>query len=173
MKIMIVYATIEGHTRAIAEFLNKEAEKRGHISGLFNATVSPPSPDGYDAVIVAGSVHAGKYQTSIEHFVREYHEMINAKKSAFLSVSLTAASDDKESWKELEQQTTDFFIATGWNPTLTEFVAGALLYTRYDFFKRFIMRTMNKKSGGDTDTSRDHIYTDWEQVKQIIGKLET
>lgn len=173
MKIMIVYSTTEGHTRTIADFLEEEADKPGHQAGLFNATVQPPSPEGYDAVIIAGSVHAGKYQTSIEHYAREYHRELNELPLIFISVSLTAASDDDVSWKELKQQTESFMLSTGLKPDHTEYVAGALLYTKYDFFKRFIMRSINKKSGGDTDTSQDHVYTDWEQIAAIPAKLES
>jgi menaquinone-dependent protoporphyrinogen oxidase len=173
MKLMIVYATTEGHTRTVAKFLEKEAGKSGHKTGLFNANIDPPSLDGYDAVIVAGSVHMGKYQTSIEHFVKKYHEKLNTLNSAFLSISLAAASNDEESWKELEQQTTDFLVSTSWKPAFIEYVAGALLYTQYDFFKRFVMRLISKKSGGDTDTSHDHVYTNWKQVQNVIQKLES
>lgn len=173
MKIMIVYSTTEGHTRTIADFLEEEAKKMGHKAGLFNATVKPPSPKGYNAVIIAASVHAGKYQSSIEHYAREYHRELNELPVIFMSVSLTAASDDEASWKELKEQTESFMLSTGLEPDHTEYVAGALLYTRYDFFKRFIMRNINKKSGGDTDTSQDHVYTDWEQVAGIPVKLES
>ncbi|PWN06536.1 flavodoxin domain-containing protein [Rhodohalobacter mucosus] len=171
MKIMIVYSTTEGHTRTIAEFLDQEIKKLGHTAGLFNATVKPPTPEGYDAVILAGSVHAGKYQTAIEHYAREYHRELNELPVLFMSVSLTAASDDDASWKELKEQTDSFMLSTGLKPDQIEYVAGALLYTKYDFFKRFIMRSINKKSGGDTDTSQDHVYTDWDRVAEIPAKL--
>ena len=39
-------------------------------------------------------------------------------------------------------------------------VAGALLYTRYNIFKRWIMKRIVAKAGGDTDVSRDYDYTD-------------
>lgn len=171
MKLMIVYATTEGHTRTIAEFLEKEAEKKEITAGLFDATVKPPSPEEYDAVIVAASIHAGKYQTAIEHFVQEHHQSLNRMKSLFVSVSLTAAADEPESWKELKQQTEDFLLSTGWNPAHVEYTAGALLYTKYDYLKRFIMRMISKKAGGDTDTSKDHVYTDWEKLKSVLDRV--
>ena len=92
-------------------------------------------------------------------------------KTIFIPVSLTAATDEPESWKELNKQTEDFLITTGWQPGLIEHTAGALLYTKYDFFKRFLMRMISKRSGGDSDTSRDYIYTDWDKLKNMIGKL--
>ncbi len=172
MKLLIVYGTTEGHTRKISEFLKEEAEKSGHKVEMFDATLSPPSPRGYHTAIIAGSIHAGNYQTSIQHYAREYHEILNNMKSAFLSVSLVAASQDEESWKELKEHTNTFLSLTGWTPDHIEQVAGALLYTKYDFFKRFIMRLISKRSGGDIDTTRDYEYTDWDQVKGILKKLE-
>jgi menaquinone-dependent protoporphyrinogen oxidase len=171
MKIMIIYSTTEGHTRTIGEFLRDEALKAGHLPALFDSTVKPPSPEEYEAVIIAGSVHAGKYQAALQHYVHEHHETLNKMNTVFLSVSLTAASDETESWKELRQQTEDFLIATGWKPALIEYVAGALLYTKYDFLKRFLMRVISKRSGGDIDSSKDYIYTDWEQVKGVLEKV--
>ena len=48
-----------------------------------------------------------------------------------------------------------------------ELVAGALLYTRYNFLVRFVMRQITKAEGGDTDTSRDYEYTDWDAVDRF------
>jgi menaquinone-dependent protoporphyrinogen oxidase len=172
MNISIIYATTEGHTRTIADFLKNEAEKAAHTADLFDATENPPPPQKYDAIIIAASIHAGKYQSAIEHYVREHHKTLNSMPSLFIPVSLTAAADEPESWNELNEQTEDFLIATGWQPGVTEHTAGALLYTKYDFLKRFLMRVISNRSGGDTDTSRDFIYTDWEKLQQVTGKLE-
>lgn len=173
MKLMIIYGTTEGHTRKICEFLKNEAEKSGHQAELFDATQQPPLPDKYDAIIIAGSVHAGTYQNSVRHYVEELHEELNNMKSHFLSVSLAAATDEQEIWDELKNQTEKFLLQTGWNPKHIEYVAGALLYTKYDFFKRLLMRLISKRSGGETDTSKDHEYTDWNQVRDLINQLES
>jgi len=38
------------------------------------------------------------------------------------------------------------------------------MYSRYGFLKRMMLRAIAKREGGDTDTSKDHVYTDWGQV---------
>lgn len=172
MKLMVVYATTEGQTRKICEFIRDESEKAGHIPALFDAMVAPPDPSEFDAVLIAASLHGGKYQVTVKDFVQKYHSSLNNMNSAFLSVSLTAATDEPESWKELKQHTEDFLTETGWKPAFIEQVAGALLYTQYDYFKRFIMRMISRRSGGDTDTTQDHEYTDWKQVRSVIDKIE-
>lgn len=174
MKLLIIYGTTEGQTRKICEFLQKEAQNKGLTVTLADASQSEavPSPKGYEAVIVAASVHMGEYQSSIEHYVRENHKLLNLVPGLFLSVSLTAATDEPESWKELKKITEDFMSKTEWQPAFIEQVAGALLYTKYNFFKKFIMRLIAKKSSGDTDTSQDFEYTDWDQVRRALSKLE-
>ncbi|MDZ7757978.1 flavodoxin domain-containing protein [Rhodohalobacter sp.] len=174
MKLMIVYGSTEGQTRRISEFLRDESEIAGHVPTLFDAMVTPPAPDPseFDAVLIAASLHGGKYQVTVKDFVQKYHGNLNQMNSCFLSVSLTAATDEPESWKELKQHTEDFLLETGWKPKFIEQIAGALLYTQYDYFKRFIMRMISRRSGGDTDTTQDHEYTDWDQVRGVIRKIE-
>ena len=172
MKLMIVYGSTEGQTRKICEFLRDESEKAGHTPALFDAMVTPPDPAEFDAVLVAASLHGGDYQVTVKDYVQNYHKTLNQMNSGFLSVSLTAATDNQESWNELMQHTEDFLIETGWEPKFIEQIAGALRYSQYDFFKRFIMRTISRRSGGDTDTTRDHEYTDWNQVRDVIYHIE-
>lgn len=172
MKLLIVYGTTEGQTRKICEFINDKAKESDHQVSLVNALESHIHPAAFDAVIIGASVHAGRYQAAVEHYVEENSQELNDKISAFLSVSLTAASDEEESWEELRGQTEAFLNKTGWHPTFIEQVAGALRYTKYNFLKKFIMRMIAKKSGGSTDTSKDAEYTDWEQLKAVLDRVE-
>lgn len=171
MKVLIVYGTTEGQTRKIATFLKEETEKLGHQITLSDSTNNPPAPEGYDVVLIGASLHMHKYQSSVTHYIKKNVEVLNRKKCGFFSVSLTAAGDDAESWKELGEITTAFINETGWNPLHLEQMAGALLYTKYDFFKKFIMRMIAKNSGGNTDTSDDYEYTNWIKVKAFLQKM--
>jgi menaquinone-dependent protoporphyrinogen oxidase len=172
MKLLIVYGTTEGQTRKICQFLKEEAEKLHHTVDLCDATEHPFTPStNFDAIIIGASVHMHKYQSAIEHYVKDHLTMLNKIPSAFVSVSLTAASDDEVSWHELEAVTEDFLDHTGWKPGHVTQVAGALRYTKYDFFKKFIVRLIAKKAGRNTDTSQDYEYTDWNKVKGFLKKI--
>ena len=48
-------------------------------------------------------------------------------------------------------------------------VAGALLYTHYNFFVRWLMKRIVANAGGDTDTSKDYEYTDWSDVRAFAA----
>ena len=56
-------------------------------------------------------------------------------------------------------------------------MAGALPYSKYSWWKRWMMRRIVAKAGGDTDTSRDYEYTDWndlsEFVRSVVPRLES
>jgi menaquinone-dependent protoporphyrinogen oxidase len=173
MKLLIVYGTTEGQTRKIAEFLKAEADKAGIQTAICDATVCPISPDGYDGVMIGASMHMHRYQASIAHYVNTHMAALNEMPSAFFSVSLSAVSRgyDEESYRELEEITTHFLLDTGWKPGMVGQIAGALRYTQYDYFKKFIMRQIAKRGKGNTDTSHDQEYTDWGQLRTFLQEF--
>lgn len=171
MNLLIVYGSTEGQTRKICEFLDDKARDMGHEVTLCDSTASPESPEGFDAVILAASVHMDQYQSSVRHYARDYHEALNKSHTAFVSVSLTAAMDEPDSWKELRENTENFLEETGWYPDFTEQVAGALRYSKYNWLKKQLMRMIAKKGSGDVDVSTDYEYTDWEQVEGLLKRL--
>jgi menaquinone-dependent protoporphyrinogen oxidase len=65
-----------------------------------------------------------------------------------------------------------FLAETGWHPVVTKSIAGALLYTRYNWFIRRVMKRIAAKAGGDTDTTRDYEYTDWQDLRTFAGQVE-
>jgi menaquinone-dependent protoporphyrinogen oxidase len=64
-----------------------------------------------------------------------------------------------------------FLRSTNWQPSLVENVAGALRYTKYHVIKRWIMKELARRAGGDTDTSRDHEYTNWAGLRAFAGRF--
>lgn len=168
MKVLIVYGTTEGQTRKICEFCKAELEAQKHIVTLYDATNHPVMPEGFDAVIIAASMHMEKYQSSIKNYILKYKYELNETHSAFISVSLTAASDDETSWTELRSITDHFLHGMGWKPALVEYTAGALLFTEYDFFKKFIMRQITRKATGQPVNGSDVEYTDWTKLKLFL-----
>jgi menaquinone-dependent protoporphyrinogen oxidase len=169
MKVLIIYGSTEGQTRKIANYLKKEAEGSGHTVSLADANDSPPKPGGYDVVLIGASVHMHKYQSAVIHYIKENLKVLNKMITGFFSVCMATASGDAESLKERDEVTAAFLKETGWKPVHIEQVAGALLYTQYDFFKKLIMRVIAKKHGESTDTSTDYEYTDWAKLKLFLA----
>jgi menaquinone-dependent protoporphyrinogen oxidase len=86
-------------------------------------------------------------------------------------VCLAVVSNIPEEHQEAEKIASHLMEQTGWKPSRIVQIAGALKYTEYDFFKRFIMRMIAKREGRSTDTSQDYEYTDWNAVKQFVEEF--
>lgn len=168
MKILIVYGTSEGHTRKIARFMEEVLQGGGHSVVIADATDDPPSPDGFEAVLIGGSIHVHKYQSSIGNYILSHLDTLNKTYSAFFSVSMAVASKIEKEHVEAQKIALDFLEKTGWVPNEVQHIAGALKYTEYDYFKKLLMRMIAKREGGDTDTSQDYEYTDWDELKSFV-----
>jgi menaquinone-dependent protoporphyrinogen oxidase len=123
------------------------------------------SPESYDGVIVAASVHIGDYQRTVANWVRTHAQMLNLLPTAFLSVCLAVLEQGTKPRQEVLRIMRRFLERCGWRPTITKMVAGALPYTRYGWLKRLMMKRLVAKAGGDTDTTRDYEYTDWNDLR--------
>jgi menaquinone-dependent protoporphyrinogen oxidase len=49
--------------------------------------------------------------------------------------------------------------------------AGALLYSRYAWHERLIIRLIMWITNGPTDTSRDVDFTDWDRVRRFSNSV--
>ena len=159
--ILVVYGTTHGHTAKVAGAVAKTLEASGASCDVIAAAEAMRSPADYDGVVVAASVHAGKYQRAVTHWVRAHRAVLDTRPTAFISVCLGVLQTDPKVERELNGILDRFFSETGWRPHVTTIVAGALAYTKYNWFIRWTMKRIAAKAGGDTDTSRDYEYTDW------------
>jgi len=166
-RILILYGTTDGHTAKIARRLGDTLRARGADSDVVNVAHATPRPAGYDGVIVAASVHTGTYQPEVRQWVRTHAPALAEMPGAFISVCLGALQHEPEVQQEVAATIRRFLASVGWEPTITKAVAGAVLYTRYGSLKRWMVRRIVAKAGGDTDTSRDYEYTDWADLDRF------
>lgn len=169
MKFLIAYATTDGQTRKIARFCADHLTDKGHSVELLNV-----SDDGdidiprFDAAILAGSIHLGKYQKSLEAFVTDNRSQLTRCDTLFLSVSLSAAGDDADDWAGLKKCVDAFSKTTGWVPDRVEHVAGAFRFTTYDFFRHWAMRWIASTKKQTVDPHADKEYTDWDSLAATL-----
>ena len=50
-------------------------------------------------------------------------------------------------------------------------VAGALAYSKYNIFVRFIMKRIARRAGAPTDASRDYEFTNWPALDRFVEGL--
>jgi menaquinone-dependent protoporphyrinogen oxidase len=125
----------------------------------------------YLAAFVGGSVHQHAHQSALRHFVKSNREWLGALPLAFFSVSMAAAMDDMDSRLEAQRRADEFLEETGLRPLRMRCIAGALMYTHYDYFKRLIMQMISRQQGRTTDTTHDHEYTKWDEVEAFVDEF--
>jgi menaquinone-dependent protoporphyrinogen oxidase len=170
-RILVLYGTSEGHTEMIANAVGNTLTTGGFDVDVIEAGSIDPNPQNYAGIVVAASVHGGRYQKPVGEWLRMHAREFGARPTAFLSVCLGVLQKDPKVDAELDAIVHRFIDPIGWRPTVTKLVAGALVYSRYGFFKRWIMKRIAAKAGGDTDTSRDYDYTDWNDLRKFAGEF--
>lgn len=171
--ILIAYATTDGHTRRIAEHLHDAFVALGRQVDLVDVA-SPAQGELapiYGGVVLAGSVHLGRHQRALGAFARANAAWLNACPGAFLSVSLNAGLAHPACQRESRAGAQKFLAATGFAPGVVLPVAGAVLYTRYGWLARRLVRLLMQRFGGATDTTRDHSYTDWAALDHFAAEF--
>lgn len=172
-RILVLYSTIEGHTRRIALAIADRIRDHGHTVCLVDATdvFARLEADLFDAAIIGGSVHAGSHSDALTRVVSENRDLLDRVPTAFFSVSLTAAHADPDLRAEARRPVEAFTKATNWTPTVVETVAGALRFSQYGFLKKQLLRWISWRSGGPTDTTTDHDLTDWSRVHRFVDRF--
>jgi menaquinone-dependent protoporphyrinogen oxidase len=169
MRILVAYATPEGQTQKIAEAAARRVRELGHEAELFNTGRSPAGlqVNAYDKIVVAGSVHQQQHPEPVEDFVvANLAELQKRPTLFFLSISLSAAF--AEGMTEAQGYVDAFLAETGWTPTQSLLVAGALQHGEYDYFKAQIIEHVVLKGRQVNEPARDHEFTDWAALARAV-----
>jgi menaquinone-dependent protoporphyrinogen oxidase len=161
---LLVFHSSEGQTAKVADRV-AAVLRDGGVDVDVHEVGDAPTPDGYDAVVLGDSIHAGRHSRALTRYAAIHAEALNAKPLALFQVSLTSATDDAEHATEAHRLLHKLIDGTGIDPDLVGLFAGSLAYTRYGWLKRRMMRRIAADQGEqDIDTSQDHEYTDWDAV---------
>ena len=173
MKILVIHASFDGQTQRIAERIGEIVGRAGHEVSIVPARdgMAGQAINWSDGVVIGGAIRYGRHQPQLERVVREHRALLGERPTAFFSVCMSAAGPNAKpatAWGYIDQ----FITRTGWQPGRIASFAGALPWSRYNFFIRSMMRIIVAMAGGDTDTSRDYEYTDWAAVERFAAEFE-
>ncbi len=172
MKALIIYGTVEGQTRKIAETAAGYFEELGWSAALMNVaeqyeyTLERP-----DAVVLAAPVHANEYPSDFIEFVMEEADWLNGLPSAFISVSLSIHSEFEDERETVMHLPEALSVYTAWCPAMVHHAAGALRFEEYDFFKRIMVRYMATREAKKADKSQNQEFTDWAALKAFVTEF--
>jgi menaquinone-dependent protoporphyrinogen oxidase len=168
-RILVLYSSREGQTRKIVDTILAQASQwHADIYDLHDH----PNPDlaSYDKVLIAASIRYGHFHPSLNQFVQKNFPILNNKESAFISVNLVARKPEKNT-PETNLYTRKWLQQSSWIPKQVEVFAGALRYSRYNWWQTRIIQLIMWMTGGSTDTNSDIEFTNWANVQKFAEQL--
>ena len=171
MKTLILFSTRDGQTREIASFLASELSEMGVYADVVNLNRAEEIDwANYNRVVIGASIRYGHFHPALDSFVKKHLQALKARPGAFFSVNLVARKPEKSS-PQTNSYTRKFLLASPWQPELCAVFAGALRYPRYRWFDRIMIQLIMKMTGGETDTRKEVVYTDWTQVSSFAREI--
>ena len=173
MNILILYTTLEGQTEKIAARIANSLRSKNHqvVTHAGDHLPGDFKLETFDAAIIGGPIHMGRYPRPMKKFVKQYRDWLNKNPTALFTVCMAINSQLPESRQEAEKYAENFINETQWHPAQTVTFAGAVKFTQYGFITRYIMKRISKREGGSTDTSQDHEYTNWDAVEHFAEQF--
>jgi menaquinone-dependent protoporphyrinogen oxidase len=162
--ILVLYHTAEGQTARIADHIAAVLRDLGDEVEVHDVA-GAPAPESYDGVVVGDSIHTGRHSKALTRYLQDHVAVLNKLPAGLFQVSLTSANPDDEHTATAQGLVQELLDHTGFDPDLVGLFAGALVYTKYGWFKRRVMRAISRREEGATDMTRDYEYTDWQAVE--------
>jgi len=171
-KVLILYASETGQTEKIAERMAQQMRDKNHTVDCLPMNHLPRDFDieTYEGILIGAPIRMMKFPKAVVRFVRRFRDQLTARNAGFFAVCMAVAATTPKARQDLEKWISSFSNETGWQPALQANFAGAVMYTKYDFVTRMIMKKISADEGHSTDTSRDHEYTDWDQVAKFTDE---
>ncbi|MFI8416253.1 menaquinone-dependent protoporphyrinogen IX dehydrogenase [Serratia sp. NPDC078593] len=166
MKALILYSSRDGQTHAIASYIASQLQDTLSCDLIDLLQAENIDLSQYQRVMIGASIRYGHFHPALDKFVKRHADRLNQMPSAFFSVNLTARKPEKRS-PQTNGYTRKFLLASPWQPTQCAVFAGALRYPHYRWFDRVMIQFIMRMTGGETDSSKEVEYTDWQQVDRF------
>ena len=172
MRILVGFATTEGHTRTLARFIADRLIKGGHHVTLADLG-QPGAPDlaAFERAFLAASLHMSRYQRPFVDFARRHHATLNAMPAAFVSVSLSAAGNAPNDRAGLAACVARLTADTGWTPTAIHYAAGAMPFRAYGWLTKLAIWLIVRRHGLKVRISEDYDLTDYAAVGRFAEEF--
>jgi menaquinone-dependent protoporphyrinogen oxidase len=168
-RVLIVFASSHDQTAKIAQAIGSRLRERGAAVDVFDVHEAPPAPDDYDVVGLGSHVRHGKHDPAIHRYIDRHLSSLQARQSFFFSVSLTAS--DKPYLPDPGGYIYGTTYVTAWKADTAVAFGGALPYRRYNPILRLLMKLRSSRHGHPIDTTRDHVFTDWVNVRLFADSI--
>ncbi len=170
-RILLAYATTDGHTQHICErlkFLLTALGQRVTVVPIEQADAL--NLGNFERIVIGASIRYGHHQPKVAQFITRRQAVLESRPSAFFSVNIVARKPNKNT-PETNPYARKFLQGIGWKPQLAAVFAGKLDYPRYGFFDRQMIRLIMWMTKGPTDPKAVVEFTDWAKVEAFAHAL--
>jgi menaquinone-dependent protoporphyrinogen oxidase len=162
-RVLFVYSSVFGQSRKVCERLQTHLAAQGHASEILPIDTAGLDAGAYDAIVIGASIRHGKHNPAVMEFIQKHKAALDAKPSAFFSVSLVARKPGKNT-AETNPYAKAFLARSPWKPKLAAVFGGVLDYQRYGLFDRYAIKLIMTITKGPTDLNTAVEFTDWNAV---------
>lgn len=169
--ILILYSTVDGHTRTICERIGRALEAAGR--GVTLARIEDAGNidlPAYDRIVIGASIRYGRHRPSVFKFVEANRSLLERRPSAFFTVNIVARKPGKDR-PETNPYLRAFLRRTRWMPQLLDVFAGRLDYPRCRPLDRLMIRFIMWLTRGPTNPAAVVEFTDWARVDAFARRV--
>ena len=168
---LILYSTVDGHTRKICERIGGVLTAAGHEVRLAKIEETGDLDLAtYGMIVIGASIRYGKHRPSVAEFVQKNLSLLDSRPNAFFTVNIVARKPEKNR-PETNPYLRKFLQKTDWQPKLLDVFAGRLDYPSYRPFDRMMIRFIMRLTKGPTDPATVVEFTDWRRVEEFACKI--
>lgn len=169
--ILIIYATVDGHTHKICKRIKTTLEQNTHQVRLISISeVAAIDLNDFDKIVIGASIRYGKHHPLAIRFIKQQQALLQNKTSAFFSVNIVARKPNKNT-PDTNPYLRRFMQTLSWKPDALAVFAGKLDYPRYGYLDRLMIQLIMRITKGPTDPSAVIEFTDWDQVEDFAQQI--
>ncbi len=170
-KILILYSTVDGHTRQICERLQEIVGRDEHEVIVAALSDMPAEKlDAFDKVVIGASIRYGKHRPQVAEFMSRHRQTLETKPNAFFTVNAVARKAEK-----CEPDTNPYLVKflkqLSWTPAVLGVFAGKIEYPKYGFVDKTMIRFIMWITKGPTNPDAVVEFTDWNRVEEFGRRI--
>ena len=169
-KLLILYSTVDGHTKYICEYMSKKLNKDKEITISSLEESDKFNLSDFNEIVLGASVRYGYHRKNVYEFINTNKETLEEKKTAFFSLNLTARKPEKNT-PETNPYIIKFLKKVQWEPTIKGVFAGRLDYPSLDCANKLAILFIMVITNGPKDISQVYELTDFKKVDELIESV--
>ena len=169
-KLLILYSTVDGHTKHICEYMSEKLNKGKEITISSVEESDKFNLSDFSEIVLGASVRYGYHRKNVYEFVKTNKATLEKKKTAFFSLNLTARKPEKNT-PETNPYIIKFLKKVQWEPTIKGVFAGRLDYPSLDCANKLAILFIMVITNGPKDISQVYELTDFKKVDELIQSI--